>query len=222
MKKQTILIITIITTIISITFSILCYFGIIRYLNMHCISGKNLVKNYKNLPHVMTDTPRNIVVSFTSVNSRLEKIKPMINSILDQTTRVNKIIFVKPMNLDDNSIPDYIKDVANIFPTGKDYGEGMNIIPALLMEKEKDSIIIAIKDDIVYGKDFIETVVSEAEKNPGSLLMDSKGLYTVFSPDCFDCDVVDKSKEHFNLAWLRQKAKKNDLITYLENYKSFY
>lgn len=237
MKKKTILVITIIITVLSIAFSILSYFGIIRYLNMYYASNKNLVKNYRNLPSAFDDLStntekesekhqekhisRNIVISFTSKKSRLEYLKPMINSILDQTVKVNKIIFVKPKDIDDKNIPKYIKDICNIFPSGKDYRDGMNIIPSLLMEKEKDSVIIGIKDDFIYGKDFIETVVSKAEKHPDSLLIDTKKSCVIFSPECFMYNITDSIDENSDISWFVQRAKRNYNFTYSENYKSF-
>ena len=39
------------------------------------------------------------------------------------------------------------------------------IIPTLLREGEKDTKIIIIDDDIIYGKDFIETIIEEGYNN---------------------------------------------------------
>ena len=56
-------------------------------------------------------------------------------------------------------IPKYIKDIANIFPAGKNYGKGTKIIPMLLREKECGTIIIALDENRVYGQDFIYSLI---------------------------------------------------------------
>jgi len=164
-----------------------------------------------------------VVISFTTTPDRVEKLKPMINSILDQTVKVDQIALVIPYKYKGQkyNLPKYINNVANVFPSGKDYGKGTKLIPILLREKEKDTIIVAVDDDRVYGKDFIESMITEAEKNPNTVLIDKSGAVILVKPEYYGCDVIDRKKEKFDNNWFLQKAEKNKVVDYGENYKSF-
>jgi len=220
MEKRTIIILTIVSTVLSLLFILFSYFGITRYLSLHCQSCDGFVEEYSNLPKASKDR---VVISFTTTPDRVEKLKPMINSILDQTVKVDQIALVIPYKYKGQkyNLPKYINNVANVFPSGKDYGKGTKLIPILLREKEKDTIIVAVDDDRVYGKDFIESMITEAEKNPNTVLIDKSGAVILVKPEYYGCDVIDRKKEKFDNNWFLQKAKKNKVVDYGENYKSF-
>ena len=216
MRKRTLIIITIISTIISLIMIFSSYFGITRYFLCYIKSPEKLIENYSKLPRASTDNK--VVISFTCKQEKLHKLKPFINSILDQTVKVDLIAMITPLGNkeEDYNIPKYIKDIAVIFPSGMDCGKGTKLIPMLLREKEKDTIIISLDENKIYGQDFIYTMVEESKKYPDSVLVDKKGSAILVRSDHFDCDVINREK--VDNEWFLKKAKNNKIVDYKENY----
>ena len=123
------------------------------------------IKNYKNKRKITDDK---VVVSFTTTPDRIEKIKPMLNSILDQSVKIDQI----SMNIPEESknkkynVPKEYKNVCNVYKAGKDYGPGTKYIPTLLRESECGTKIIIVDDDQLYGQDLIQKLLEESERNP--------------------------------------------------------
>ena len=178
-------------------------------------SCENFINKYSYLPKASTNR---VVISFSTTPEKINKIKPMINSILDQTVKVDAIYMVLLADKNYNT-PKYITNVATVVLAGKDYGGGTKIIPILLKEKECDTIIIALNDNVVYGQDFIFTIIEESNKNPGTVLLDKKGDVMLVKPEYFGCDVINRDKESFDNDWFINQSKHNKVIDYNENYK---
>ena len=215
MNKKTVIIITILSTILSIIFILSSYYGIDRYLSLHMKSCENFINKYSYLPKASTNR---VVISFSTTPEKINKIKPMINSILDQTVKVDAIYMVLLADKNYNT-PKYITNVATVVLAGKDYGGGTKIIPILLKEKECDTTIIAMNDNVVYGQDFVFTMIEELKKNPGVVLIDKKGDVMLVKPEYFGCDVINREKESFDNDWFINQSKHNKVIDYNENYK---
>ena len=191
MEKRRIIIMTIISTIISMVIILCSYFGITRYYLLRFQSSDSYISTYPTIRK--TDT--NVTVSISTTPKRIEKIRPMINSILDQTVRVDRIILVVDQDAIDRgyTLPSYLNKIAILFPTGKDYGSGCcnSMVPMLLTEKECDTTIIALLDDVIYGKDYIETDALA----PGEL-----GAVAKVEDIGFDCVLHDSHDEdHIHL-----------------------
>ena len=216
MNKSTVIIITIISTVLSVLLIIGSYYGIDRYIYLHMKSPEYFINKYSHLPKA--DLKNKTVISFSTTPEKINKIKPMINSILDQTVKVDAIYIVL-LNDKHYNIPKYINQVATTVLAGKDYGGGTKIIPILLKEKECDTIIIALNDNVVYGQDFIFTMIEESNKNPGTVLLDKKGDVMLVKPEYFGCDVINRDKESFDNDWFINQSKHNKVIDYNENYK---
>jgi hypothetical protein len=219
MEKRKVIIITIISTILSLVMILFSYFGITRYLSLHVKSSESFINEYSKLPKAGKER---VVISFTTTPDKVKKLKPMINSILDQTVKVDTIALVIPYKYKGKNydIPKYIKDVANIFPAGKDYGDGTKLIPMLFREMECNTTIIALDDNIVYGQDFIYTMIEESKKNPNSVLVDKKGTAILVKPEHFGCDVINREKENFDDKWFLSRSKGNKIVHYGENYST--
>lgn len=215
MKKQSIIISTLISTILSVVFILLTYYGITRYISLHVSSEEKYIKNYSKIP---TSKNKNIILTFTCDPKNFKKLKPMLNSILDQTLRVQQIYFVMPYNYQ-KEIPSYVKSIATIFPTIKNYGECTDIIPVLLSEKEEDTIIISLNPNYVYGKDFIEYIIGESDNFSGHVINDKRTSTVLFKPKYFDSEIIDRSMTDFRKDWFVSKSKKVHTLKYLENYK---
>jgi len=135
-----------------------------RYNKLLNSSSKSFINNYKNLNRC---TDSKVVVSFSSTPERIKNITPMLNSLLNQTTRVDKI----SLNVtEDCDVPEKYKDICNIFTTGKDYGSGTKYVPTLLREDECGTKIILLDDDYIYGENLFETIIKESDKNPNKCL----------------------------------------------------
>lgn len=217
MHKRKIIIYTMISTIISVLFILGSYYGFNRYIALHVKSPTHLIKSYSQLPKALD---KRVIVSFTTTPREIHNIKPMILSILDQTVKVDQIVLVIPNNMKKKyRIPQYLNDIVTIAPCAKDYGCGTPIIPNLLREKEKDTIIIVLKDNKVYGKDFIEMLVEESEIAPDHALVDSNNNVVLLKPSHYGCDVLDREKDQFCNGWFISHAKKTKMVDYSENYK---
>lgn len=222
MKKSTVLWLTIISTIFSLIFILGSYFGITRYLSLHVSCPEKFIKNYSKLSTMNDVLPEpkfsRIVVSFTTTKKRLNKIKPMINSLLDQTIKVDAIyVTVKGKNY---TLPKYLKDVAIVLPIGRYCGKGTNIMTPLLREKECDTVIIGLDDNVVYGQDFIYSILDESQAHPDCVIIDNKNTAILVKPEFFGCDVVNREKENIDDKWFLEKANESKIFVYGENYRA--
>jgi len=220
MSKRNIMItLLIISTILSLIMTFFSYFGITRYFSCHVNNCKGFIQNYSKLPKT---SEKRVVISFSVNTNKFNKLKPFLNSILDQTVKVDLIAMIIPDDGRDKDyvIPEYIKDFAVIFHTGRGYGKGTKLIPMLLREKECDTTIITLDENIVYGQDFIYSLLEESKNYPDSVLTDKKGTFMLSKPEHFDCDVIDREKDSLDNDWFLQKASKSKIFNYRENYKS--
>lgn len=201
-------------TLVSLLYTILYYYGIIRYLNLHIKDTHSYLENYKNLDRA--DNNKNVIISLSVQPDKINKIRPMINSILDQTVRVNQIVLNIPNNKN-YDIPNEYKDIFTIFKCGRDYGECNKFIPTLLREENKNTIIILLDEKYVFGKDYIETLIEEYKKDNCSI--ESKGGILII-PEFFDMSIYNRENKVLNNDWIKGCIKvKNKYISTSETYK---
>ena len=169
--------------------------------SFHCSVILSVLRNlleYDILDSVLFQNCKGkVVVSVVADPKDFDRLKPVLNSILDQTVRVDRIGVVVPLK-NEKDVPEFIKNIANIFPAGKNYGDGTALIPILLKEKECDTIIIALSSNVIYGKDFIEKMVDESEDNPDTVLTDSKKTTLLVKPEYYDCKILDSKDSKYN------------------------
>src|SRR3989344_4209045 len=96
MTKKTIIILSVVSTILSLVYIFLVYFGIIRYFSIQIYPLESYSKNYKNLDKASKDEKNRVIVSLSTSPNKIKKLKPVINSILDQTVRVDEIAISIP------------------------------------------------------------------------------------------------------------------------------
>lgn len=217
-------IITILLALLIIIF-IFSYFNIFRYLSLHIRSPDPLISNYSNLPKASDER---VVISFTTTPDNISKIQPMLNSILDQTVKVDQIALNIPYKYEnrDYDIPKKYEDIVNIFRTNKNYKEGLKYIPTLLREKDSKTIIIYLDDNQIYDKHLIENLVKASEKFPNKAIytkgnLDSSGGVLV-KPDFFNTDVIGYLKNNFDTNWASENLKVDKVKVDNKNtYKSF-
>jgi hypothetical protein len=220
MNKKTKIILIIFFTLFSFIIIFTTYFGFDRYLSILLYSkysnNNKYIKNYHKL-NEFSPKQSNIIISLSANYEELNKIKPCINSILDQTIRINKIYLFVIGNNDLQDIPAYLKEIVIIVPT-KDYKDNTKIISILIKEKEADTIILSLENNIIYGKDFIEIMLEEMIKNQNTILIDSKNTCILFKPLYFNTEIINK-KYFINDNKIIENIEHNKIINYNENYK---
>lgn len=202
-------------TIISLVITLLYYFGIIRYFEMHFSSHEKYLNNYKNLEKASEKDK--VVISLTTTPDKIKKIKPILNSLLDQTVKVDQIALNIPKDKEYH-IPEEYNNILNIFYCGQDYGCATKFIPTILREDNENTIILILDDKYVYGKDYIETMIEHYNKNNCSIISKHGILIT---PKYCDMDIY-KRDCILDDNWIQNCIKTNKKnISYNENYKSF-
>lgn len=105
-----------------------------------------------------------IVVSLTTVPSRIARILPALNSLLDQTVIPDRIfVALPPRSTREQTgyvVPEELHGHprVTVLPSSRDWGPATKVIPALLrMADTPDAAILAVDDDNVYPRTFVET-----------------------------------------------------------------
>ena len=221
MERKTVIIISLIIAIISTIYLLLDFFGIIRYIKLYIFSPVRYIKHYKNLDKNYKDR---VVISLTTTPDNMKKIKPVINSLLDQTIQVDSISLCIPYG-SDYKVPIELKDAVSIFRGGKG-GELNALKSTITREGESTTRIIILGDDSIYGKDFIETLIEESNKNPNNIICVGNSINlkkgSMFKTDFFKVDFIDDITENISPSDKVNDYFKNHKkihIKYRENYK---
>ena len=218
MNKRTIIIWTIISSVFYLGYTFAAYFGWIRFLNIRMSkSSDNLIENYSKLDY--HKPKQRVVVVLSAKNDDIDRIRPMINSILDQTIKVDQIALI--MGNKEVELPEYLTNIVNVFPSGRDYGnyKGNCIVPLLLKEKEIGTIIIGLDNDVVYGKDFLEILLDKSNKNKDNVIMDSNKYAILLKPEHYGCEILQRDQEKYDEKWFLDNTKTHKIINYGENFK---
>lgn len=187
--------ITLIITILSLVFIVLSYYGIIRLCKLKTGSCDSFAKDYIKLSKA--NSKSKIIISLYGTS--IEKLKPTINSIFDQTVRPDQIIISVPQG---TNIPldTYITEnnLITVHTLAKDYRNCCSLLSPLIREKDGDTIIILASEGTVYGSDFIESIVDKSEEHPNCVIFVSKYNAKIYSTrhkkvDA-NADVIDSSK----------------------------
>jgi hypothetical protein len=148
------------------------------------ISINTFVKNFifqQSVPKEFKMEKR-FVVSLTTSPTRINKIKRVLDSIMNQDFRPDRIYLNLPRLFKrDNSkfkkIPTFITDNPLVFINWcTDIGPATKIIPALKHETDPESIIISIDDDILYGKNVLSNLVYYSYLYPDAVITGSSFL----------------------------------------------
>ena len=223
MEKKTIIIISIISVTISMIYLLLQYFGLLRYVGLYLFSSENYIKNYKNLDKI--DQSNRTVISLTTTPEKMKKITPVISSLLDQTVRVDSIYITVPRG-SQYKLPKNLKDVVTVFRT-KQYKDDLSpILSTLMREGEFNTQIIVLGDSTIYGKDFIERMIDESNKEPNKIIYVNNKDYinlkkgVIFKTNFFKEDIMDSGDKvdynEFVNNYFKNFPKKR--ISYTENY----
>jgi cellulose synthase/poly-beta-1,6-N-acetylglucosamine synthase-like glycosyltransferase len=213
MVKKNIVIFSVVTTILSIIWILLSYFGIIRYISIHIKNTESYVKKYNNLSKA--DTNNKVVINITPDNNNSKNLITTIKSLLDQTVKVDEIGIT--LSDDKYIIPPELKDIVTIYTVSKKYGKSETIIPCIIREGNKDTRIIILNDNTIYGIDFIEDIIIDSEKNPDKgIIYNNKVI--MFKPDFYPDNICDNPSKDSD-SWAIDKLKGTHTLNYSDNYK---
>lgn len=223
MKKKTTITISLILTIISMIYMFLVYYGILRYVIVHFRDARYYSEGYTKLDKA--DENERVVVSFTATEDRLEKLNPFINSLLDQTVRVDEIAMSIPYK-HMGKVPKHLKKLISVYGYTKNYDDTGNLIPVILREGEALTKIIIVQDDMIYGKDFLEDMISVSEKNPKKIVYGKSSKDpkwgVLIKPQFFDTKVADYIDGTGCGKWLGKCSKVEGVsANYSETYRSW-
>jgi len=144
------------------------YTDMFRYFQILDRQDINFYDNkYINLPNCSTRT----VITLTTIPSRIDKIKPTLISLLDQSMKVDKIYLNIPyfsLKGEEYIIPEWLTKLHNITinRVEKDYGPATKLLPILNKEKLDNPKIIVVDDDVIYGSRMVENYIKNFNGNP--------------------------------------------------------
>lgn len=192
MSKKSRILFIVIFTILSLVIIIGMYYGIDRYLLLRMSSNnkaQNLINNYSKLTPSSDDRT---VVTFASTDDH--NILPTVMSLLDQTVRVNQIALNSCLKKQPS---DTCLQAINVFRVSPKLEQFRGIVPTLEREKSAQTNIIWLRDDYIYGKDFIETLIDTLKKPTQAVIAkDSKGniIGILLKPDALDTSILNYEK----------------------------
>lgn len=116
-----------------------------------------------------------IVVTLTTLPGRIGRILPALNSLLDQTAPADRIyLALPPFSRRERKgyvIPEGLEKhpAVTLLPVERDWGPATKLIPVLRRyESAPDTPILAVDDDNVYPRTFLETFSRYANALPGA------------------------------------------------------
>ena len=154
----------------------------VRYVSINGNEKGDLLRldrEYKNIPRVKSKMGTKVVVSLTTIPDRINKLIPTLSSIYNQTVRVDEIRLNIPYvsrRGKKYEIPTYLKlcKYIKVKRVAKDLGPSTKLLPTV-RDEEKDTRIIVIDDDQIYGSYFIEKLVETFEEKKGKVAVTNYG-----------------------------------------------
>lgn len=124
---------------------------------------------------------RRVVVSFSTIPSRCDKLESTLVSLAAQTRKPDTIYLSVPrFSLRENKeypIKALAKTIKRILPgvgrvaiVEEDYGPLTKLMGALIYEKDPNTLIITVDDDQQYDAKLVETLVHGSETHPNSAI----------------------------------------------------
>jgi len=201
MSKRPFLILSLLISVISLAYIILERQGVIREWKLKHRQPESYLNNYTKLPKADKDK---VVVCFSTENN---VPKQFLNSLLDQTVKVDEIILNTPYKSMNKLSPD-LKKILSVHGYSKDYDTAVNLIYSVLSEPEADTKIILVDPSIIYTIDFVETMVDKSQKNPENIVYGNKNQDVkhgiLIKPKFFDNKFCDYKKDKGCCTWINE------------------
>lgn len=113
-----------------------------------------------------------IVVTLTTIPARARSLGPVLRSLIDQSQPADRIVLALPDTSRKGERYPTAGDIA--LPPGvdvldcEDEGPATKLLPVLLAEP--DAVLVVVDDDVIYPRNFIETLLREHRLRPGAAL----------------------------------------------------
>jgi hypothetical protein len=143
---------------------------IARYWNMQ--SRKLLPRR----PPRTIDAERRLVISLTTMPSRMNQLQPVLNSLIDQDAPADAIVLAVPRMSRREKVPyvvpDFLRasDAVTVLDSELDWGPATKLIPALRAEKRPDTLILFLDDDNIYPRDLVSNFLAWHRRFPDEAL----------------------------------------------------
>jgi hypothetical protein len=150
----------------------------VRFLRLHARPSLPLsaVRRTAPPPHAGGASPR-IVVTLTTIPSRIRRIVPTLRSLLDQTDPPECILLaLPPFSRREHAayaVPEALRahPRVTLLPSERDWGPATKLLPALrAFAEDPDAALVAVDDDNVYPRTFLETFRRHAAAFPDAAL----------------------------------------------------
>ena len=157
--------------IISIVVIIMSYLELFRYCSMH-IKNPDSFTSYQNLERAGTGRVVVLTEGFVS--------KPYVNSVLDQTVKVDEIACSSNL---DNKVKKFVNSYNTTHP----------LQTALKRERNSQTKIIILNGDTVYCPEFIEELINASNNNKNSIIYGNKetGDGILITSDDIDPEIIN-------------------------------
>jgi hypothetical protein len=208
--KKSVLLFSLVFSILTLIYLISAQYGYGRYLGLHFRNSESYIDNYTKLDKADKDR---VVIAFSGDSKNLT---PFINSLLDQTVRVDDIALtipykklgeVKELN---KAISKYGYSKEYSKDSGKDSSIA-NLISSVLREPDSKTKIILVEPNMIYSKDFVETMVEKSNNSPDSIIYGDKSKDVKYGilikPSFFNEKISEYEEGNDCLSWMKKCCK---------------
>ena len=114
-------------------------------------------------------------ISFTTIPSRINKIKKTVDSLLNQSLLPDKIyIWLPKKPLRDKTVikevPEFLNHDLIEVKFVEDLGSATKLLPALKEFKGQNCNIVTVDDDVYYPKNWLKTLLAYEKNNPNVVI----------------------------------------------------
>ena len=123
---------------------------------------------------VAAATPR-VIVSFTTLPSRIDRIGPMVASLRAQTRAPDEIrLCLPPASVRESAayvVPPWLAGArVTIVRTARDWGSATKLLPCLVEGGHPDDVIVTVDDDVVYEPHLVEDLLAASRAHPDGVV----------------------------------------------------
>jgi hypothetical protein len=141
-----------------------------------CVCVLEIIKTAKYIYPETYVRPNRVVVSMTTLPSRMDQVQNTIQSILNNTVQPDAIYINIPLFSKREQkyymIPSYLENIPKVIINNikEDFGPASKLIPTLEKEKDPETIIITIDDDFKYDATVIDHLLNCSNQFPDKVI----------------------------------------------------
>ena len=127
------------------------------------------------------DRPIRVVATYTTLPSRYAVLKKSILTLKAQTHKLDAIYLTLPLkaarlNKEYPPLPDDLAALCTVVRCDIDYGPLTKIYGALMSEKDPDTVILSVDDDVHFSPTHVESLLRHQIANPKSVICGTGAL----------------------------------------------